>query len=167
MKNVDCFSNYERIIKALNGGAFLTVKDRVDKVNTMTIAWATLGIVWRVPVFMVMVRPSRYTFELIENADDFTITFPFSDMKEQLEFCGTHSGRALDKYKECNLNIVPAQKVKSPIIEVASGRHYECKIVQATPLDKAKLDQSINVANYGDNSYHTYYFGEVVACYDT
>ena len=76
MKTVGFFDNYDKIIKALTNGAFLTVKDRAGNINTMSIAWATLGIAWKVPVLMVMVRPSRYTFGLIENADDFTVTFP-------------------------------------------------------------------------------------------
>lgn len=166
MNIVDPFDNYGQIINSLNKGVFLTVRDRAGEVNTMTIAWATLGVIWQVPVLMVMVRPNRYTFALIENADDFTVTFPFVDMKKQIEFCGTRSGRDVDKFNGCGLKKMSAQKVASPIIEVTRGRHYECEIIQATSLDKARLDLVCDEKNYRDNSYHTYYFGKVVSCYE-
>jgi flavin reductase (DIM6/NTAB) family NADH-FMN oxidoreductase RutF len=166
MKSVDFFKDYDKVIQSLTNGAFLTVKDRNNNLNTMPIAWATLGIAWKVPVLMVMVRPSRYTFGLIKNADDFTVTFPFCDMKEQIGFCGTHSGRDGDKLEKCGLNAIPAQKVNSPIIEVESGRYYECKIVQATSLDKERLEPDFHDTVYKDRSYHTYYFGEIIACYE-
>lgn len=115
---------------------------------------------------MVAVRPSRYTFKLIENADDFTVTLPFSDMSEPLMFCGTHSGKDIDKLKGANIVTLPAQKVSSPIIEAKSARYYECKIVQASAMDKNRLEPKCIQEFYKDNSYHTYYFGEVVACYE-
>ncbi|HHV08130.1 MAG TPA: flavin reductase family protein, partial [Firmicutes bacterium] len=37
------------------GGAFLTVAQN-DKVNTMTVGWATLGRMWNKPICVVPVR---------------------------------------------------------------------------------------------------------------
>lgn len=49
MKEINCFSEYDKVIAALDGtGAFLTVKNRAAEVNTMTIGcgvpWGLCGI---------------------------------------------------------------------------------------------------------------------------
>jgi hypothetical protein len=54
MRDVNFVSVYDKVIKQIQG-SFLTVGG--DRINTMTIGWATLGIAWRQPM-MVMVRNS-------------------------------------------------------------------------------------------------------------
>ena len=39
-----------------NGGVFLSVDGK--RPNTMTIGWASIGYMWKKPVFTVLVRPS-------------------------------------------------------------------------------------------------------------
>ena len=146
-------------------GAFLTVKAE-DRVNTMTIGWATLGYIWQKDVFMVAVRDSRYTFTLLEKTDNFTITIPVGeDHDKALTFCGTKSGRDCDKFKQCNLQQKQALHVASPIVDIA-GIHYECRIIYKSAMDRAFLDKSLEKL-YPKNDYHTLYFGEILACYET
>ncbi|MEI8054912.1 MAG: flavin reductase family protein [bacterium] len=166
MQAISNFQKVGDILENISKGVFLTVKSRHGELNTMTIGWLMSGIIWRAPTLMVVVRSSRHTFKLIESADDFTITIPFSDMSEQLLFCGTHSGRDTDKLKECGLVALPAQKVASPVIAAKTARYYECKIVQATAMDKNRLAPKYDQEIYQDKMYHTYYFGEIVACYE-
>jgi flavin reductase (DIM6/NTAB) family NADH-FMN oxidoreductase RutF len=79
MKDVHYMAAAEDSIRKMNEGAFLTV--RSDKgLNTMTIGWATLGVVWSKRIMMVAVRPSRHTFGIIEAAKDFTVTVPAGGM---------------------------------------------------------------------------------------
>lgn len=167
MNNVGYFSRYENIIDTLSTqGAFLTVKDRSARLNTMTIGWALLGIMWRKPIFMIAVRSNRHTFKLLEDADDFTVTIPFADVKEQLIFCGTNSGAVIDKFQKGGLVTIPAVQVNTPIIEFKNSCCYECKIVQISAMDKTRLSAKYDQEIYQDRSYHTYYFGEIVACYE-
>lgn len=146
-------------------GAFLTVKNQ-DKVNTMTISWGSIGFMWNKPIFIAMVRKSRYTYELIENAASFTISIPYkSEMKSALTICGTKSGRDLDKFAEAKISFSPSTKVDSPIIENCN-MYYECKIVYKHPMDNQNPSPEINKTIYSDNDYHTLYYGEIVACYE-
>ena len=131
----------------------------------MTIGWATIGHVWRKPVLMVAVRLSRHTFSIIETAEDFTVSIPSSDMKKEIIFCGTKSGRDYNKFKECNLQTSDSQKVNTPIIKVP-GFHYECKIVYKSAMDPAFLNTDYHTALYPEKDYHTLYFGEIVDCYE-
>lgn len=153
----------EQIMTQMKKGAFLTVEAEA-RLNTMTIGWATVGIVWSRPIMMVAVRDSRFTFGIIEKAEDFTVTIPKDAMKEELAFCGTKSGRTYDKFKECGLKAGAAQKIHSPIIQVP-GIHFECKIVYKSPMNPEFLNADRKKL-YPKNDYHTLYFGEILMCYE-
>ena len=165
MKDLNYMTIAEDAISKIKKGAFLTVK-AAEALNTMTIGWATLGFIWQKPIMMVAVRPTRHTFSIIEKAQDFTVTIPSADMSKAIAFCGTKSGRDVDKFKMCNLEIANSRNVISPIIKV-SGIHYECKIVYKSAMNEAHLDKSYDNALYPQKDYHTLYFGEIVACYET
>ncbi len=107
------------VLKNMGGkGGFLTVKDKNGRVNTMTIGWCNIGYEWARPIFTVLVRQSRYTHELLENVEDFTVSIPLDiNMNKALGFCGSKSGRDFDKFKECNLNLLESKSVKSPVID--------------------------------------------------
>ena len=163
MKKVDYMAMAEKVIAQIKEGAFLTVKAG-KAFNTMTIGWALIGYAWQKPILMVLVRTSRHTFGFIEKAADFTVTVPTTDMRDALMFCGTKSGRNVDKYKACNLELANARKVISPIIKTP-GIHFECKILLKTPMDPKCLDKECQ-SLYPAKDYHTLYFGEIVECYE-
>jgi flavin reductase (DIM6/NTAB) family NADH-FMN oxidoreductase RutF len=163
MRDVDFMAAYEGLMKQIKEGAFLTVKAG-EALNTMTIGWATLGFAWKKPMMMVMVRNSRHTFSLIEKAADFTVSVPAADMKQEIAFCGTKSGRDVDKFKECKLKTAPSRQVVSPIIQVP-GIHFECRIVYKNAIDPARLTRAYDPI-YPEKDYHTLYFGEIRACYE-
>lgn len=157
------------LVDALNSleqrGAFLTVKDEEGRVNTMTIGWGNIGYEWGRPVFIVLVRESRYTHELLEKAEDFTVSIPLDDnMKYALAFCGTKSGRDHDKFEDCDLNILDSKKVKSPAIGDCQ-MIYECKIVYKHDMDLQLLDDEVKNKWYSSEDGHTIYYGEIVNCY--
>jgi flavin reductase (DIM6/NTAB) family NADH-FMN oxidoreductase RutF len=164
MKDVDYLSVAGAAVAKIKEGAFLTVKAG-DRLNTMTIGWATIGFCWRKPVFMVAVRDSRHTFALIEKAADFTVTVPSGDMRKEIMYCGTKSGRDLNKFEACALQTADGRQVTSPIIAVA-GLHLECKIVYKSAMDPVQLTAEYQ-SLYPEKDYHTLYFGEILACYET
>lgn len=159
------FNKYlEEVYDHVPQGAFLTVKNK-QEVNTMTIGWVSIGIIWGLPIMQVLVRGSRHTFQLIESTDEFSTSFVFDDsMEEELNFCGTKSGRNFNKFEECNLEKIPAQKINTPVIGNCD-LHYECKIKYKTPLNKRNLSLDIIDSSYKDDDLHTIYFGEILNCY--
>ncbi|PKN69846.1 MAG: flavin reductase [Deltaproteobacteria bacterium HGW-Deltaproteobacteria-12] len=165
MVDLNYMSIAEDAMKKIKKGAFLTVKTG-NELNTMTIGWATFGVVWQKPIMMVAVRSTRHTFGIIERAADFTVTVPAGDMGKETAFCGSKSGRDVDKFKICNLEIFNSQKVASPIIKIR-GHHYECKIVYKSAMHPAHLDKNYDSFLYPQKDYHTLYFGEILACYET
>ncbi len=165
MKNVDYMNAAEDSIDKIKNGAFLTVKSG-NALNTMTIGWATFGVVWSKPIMMVAVRSSRHTFGIIDTAKDFTVSVPAVDMSKEIAFCGSKSGRNVDKFKMCNLEVADSRKVSSPIIKIR-GRHYECKIIYKSAMDPAHFAKNYDSSLYPKKDYHTLYFGEILACYET
>ena len=165
MKERNYLGQADKLMERIKRGAFLTVKVD-DIVNTMTIGWATIGYIWQRPVFMVAVRDSRYTFTLLEKTDNFTVTIPAGDEQNQaVAYCGTKSGRDFDKFTECHLLQKQARCTESPIIDIP-GIHYECKIVYRSAMDNAFLDSGLEKL-YPKKDYHTLYFGEILASYET
>ncbi len=165
MRKRENFEQTAKLMERIKKGAFLTVKaDGI--VNTMTIGWATIGYIWQKPIFMVAVRDSRHTFTLLEKTDNFTVTVPAGDEYDKaVVFCGTKSGRDFDKFKQCDLLQKQAKCVESPIVDIP-GIHYECKIVYKSAMDNAFLDNNLEKL-YPNKDYHTLYFGEILACYET
>ena len=164
MKDVDYLSVSEEALSKIKEGAFLTVKAG-DRLNTMTIGWATVGYCWRKPIFMVAVRDSRHTFTIIEDAADFTVTIPSGDKRKEIMYCGTKSGRDHDKFKECGLSTAKGRRTVSPIIDVP-GLHFECRIAYKSAMDPAQLITDYQFL-YPEKDFHTLYFGEILACYET
>ena len=85
--------------------ALLTAGNQ-ENCNTMTIGWAQLGTVWGVPICTVYVRPERYTYDFMEAQDYFTVSvLPAEHKKTTMAYCGTKSGRDVDKFKDCELTV--------------------------------------------------------------
>lgn len=159
------FNEYSpEALEQLRRGAFLTVKDG-DEVNTMTIGWGSISVIWNKPIFMVAVRYSRHTYNLIENAKEFTVSIPLNnDLKKELAYCGTKSGRDVNKFVECNLSLEEGQKISTPVIGQCE-LHYECKVVYQQAMEPATLDEKIKDGFYSNNDYHVFYFGEILDSY--
>jgi len=156
------FKFIKETIKRLDHPGLLLVSGTLKRANVMTIGWGLPGILWGKPFFMVAVRPSRYTFQFIEETGDFTVNVPRRGMGETVNYCGTVSGRDHDKFKEKRLTLLPSRQVSSPIIGECVI-HYECRVAYKTKVIKEDLPSSILSACYPSGNYHTLYFGEIVA----
>jgi flavin reductase (DIM6/NTAB) family NADH-FMN oxidoreductase RutF len=131
--------------------------------NALAIGWGSLGIIWRRPIFIVLVRPSRYTYKLIEETGEFTVNVVPPQLKEVVEYCGTVSGRDHNKFKEKQLTAIPSSKVKTPIVK--EGKiHFECRVVNKNDLIPSGLPKAIITQFYSQGDFHRIYFGEILAC---
>ena len=173
-KHIKVWDYAGRINEELEKGILLTTKSG-DKVNSMTIGWGFLGIQWAKPVFVVLVRESRYTKALVDKNPEFTINVPYGEYdKRILGFCGTKSGRDVDKIKEMNLTIEDPE-----VISVPGFRELpltlECKVLYTQAQNLSALPEAILSRYYpqdvdgshpGSNrDYHIAFYGEIVASY--
>ena len=155
----------EAVEQLSKGGAFLTTGYE-DEINTMTISWATMGRIWNKPLLTVAVRYSRHTYKLIDNSNQFTVSFPASGtLSRELALCGTKSGRDMDKFSECGFKPLEAATVVAPLIDKCRI-HLECKVVYKQAMEPGMIDKSIKKTFYdGNDDYHVLYYGEITACH--
>ncbi|OPJ55951.1 flavin reductase family protein [Alkalithermobacter paradoxus] len=156
----------KEMLEQLQRGAFITVKDKDGNTNTMTIAWGSIGYMWNKPIFTAMVRYSRYTYDIIERSNEFTVSFPINnDLKNELSICGRKSGRDIDKFKDCNLNPLESKNVDAPIIKECD-LYMECKVVYKQEMNEdGFLDNNVKDKCYPDGDYHVLYYGEILSVY--
>jgi len=143
-------------------GLLLASASKSGKANAMAIGWGVLGLIWGKPMFLVLVRPSRHTFALIEESGEFTVNVPAPGMQEIVSYFGTVSGRDHDKFREKHLTPSKAKVLSVPIIEECLI-HYECRVVHKNDIIPAELRGEINGTFYGSRDYHRVFFGEVLA----
>jgi flavin reductase (DIM6/NTAB) family NADH-FMN oxidoreductase RutF len=150
-------------LAALNKpGALLVAQGKDGYLNAMTIGWGTIGTIWGKPIFTVMVRPSRFTYRLMEEGSDFTVCVPSDEMRPVADFCGSKSGRSHDKFAELKLEKLPSLHILVPGI-VGSSVVYECRSVQATDIQPDRLAADIRQTCYPKGDFHRVYYGEILA----
>ncbi|WP_430884403.1 flavin reductase family protein [Fusibacter sp. JL216-2] len=165
-KELDFDEVQNQVIEQLKKGIFLTTQ--VGQIpNTMTIAWANSGQMWGKNSFVVAVRHSRYTFELMEDSEYFTVSIPRAgSLKKELGFCGTISGRDRDKFKEVGLTPSYLEDIPVPLIEECA-LHIVCKIAYKQAMEPSLIQADYVKQKYKTNDYHTMYHGEVIGVYES
>lgn len=134
--------------------------------NVMTVSWGSLGEIWNKPLAMVVVRPSRYTYEFMEQSHSFTLcAFP-GEYKDKLTLCGTRSGRTMDKVKACGFTPAPSTLVPAPGFDEAE-LILECLKMYYDDIEPMHFLADHIEGNYGGRDYHRMYFGEIVAIHGT
>ena len=143
----------------LNRGAFL-VAGR-EKPNVMTVSWGMVGVMWRKKIVVVPVRESRYTKEFLDKEGEFTLSVPYEKMSKEIAFCGSKSGRDVDKFQELGLEKVKSEKVSTCMVGGCDA-YFECKVLAKIPLTADMLPDEVKEIAYKDSDYHTLYIGEVL-----
>lgn len=135
-----------------------------DPPNPMTIGWGTLGVIWNMPIFTVLVRPTRFTYTLLEKSNTFSVCLFPDTFKKELALCGSKSGRDTDKISLCGFTLEKGIRIDSPYIS-ESEAHYECRIVHKHSMDARTLDAAIDTRFYPKKDYHTVYYGEILGVF--
>ena len=132
--------------------------------NPMTIGWATIGRIWERPVLTVLVRPSRYSFVLLETLPEFTVNVPAADHGKSLAICGSKSGRDMDKIAECGFSLGSSASITVPYISECPV-HYECRVILKSDVVNADLEPDIIPEFYASGDFHRVYYGEILGVY--
>lgn len=154
------FECTQEIIDCLTNGAFLTTSEN-GKINTMTISWGNIGLIWGKRIFTAMVRDTRFTKTILDNTMEFTISIPTDNsLKTALGICGSKSGKDMDKIEECHLELISSETVTVPTVK-CNGIAIECKVVYKQRMDISTLGSEIKEKWYEDENMHTMYYGEI------
>lgn len=173
-KKIDLFEYTGEILKGVRSGVLVTSKAG-DKVNSMTISWGMMGIEWGKPVFITVIREGRFTRELLEKNGEFTVNIPLDDsQKKILGFCGSKSGRDMDKIQELGLTLEEPEEISVPGIKELPLT-LECRVIYKQKQDIAAMNketvekfypQNVDSSFTGSNrDVHIAYYGEIVNAY--
>lgn len=173
-REIGAFDYANEITGALHDGILLTTKNG-DKVNSMTIAWGTLGVIWGKPTFIAFVREGRFTREQLDASMEFTVNVPCGAFdKKILGYCGSRTGRTIDKAADLGLTLVESDLVQAPGIKELPLT-LECKVLYRQLQDKEAIPADIRASMYPDDvdssnpmanrDYHVAYYGEIVKAY--
>ena len=156
---------FQQVNKVLGSTGLLLAAGAPDKpTNAMTIGWGALGITWSKPTWTVLVRPSRFTYQLIEESGEFTVNVPGADLVDAVAYCGSYSGRNEDKLAKLGLAVVAGREVGCGVVE-ACPIIYECKVIGKTDLVPELLSERVKSTAYPQGDYHRLYFGQVLTAY--
>ncbi len=142
-------------------GALLVTRRGQERTNVMTIGWGLIGVVWGLPIFTVLVRPSRFSYRIIDESGEFTVNIPYPSMSGLVEYCGAVSGRDHDKIKEKSLTLLPSETVFPPLI-AECAIHYECKTVHKNDVAPAVFPDEIINEFYPEDDFHRVFFGRIL-----
>lgn len=156
----------EMLARLDDSGLLLAATKRSGESNVMTIGWGTVGIIWGKPIFTVLVRPSRFTYQFIEDAAEFTVNVPSPDLRPFVDFCGTRSGREVDKFAAFNIATSPGQRVRSVTIDLCPWV-YECRVVQKNDVRPETFMPEIISSYYPRGDFHRVYYGEILGVFTT
>jgi nitroreductase/flavin reductase (DIM6/NTAB) family NADH-FMN oxidoreductase RutF len=132
-----------------------------DKMNSMTIGWGGLGVLWgrQRPVVTVYVEERRYTRTLMEENEYFTVEAFGPEQQKVLEYLGHVSGRDEDKIKGSGLT-VKFTDLGTPMFD--EGRLVlECKKLYDAPFNPEGFGE-LAKEEYSKRPLHTVYIGEIV-----
>ena len=137
--------------------------------NSMTIQWGSLGVAFRKPIFTVYVKPDRYTYEVMEKSDIFTVNFIERKLMKKFAIYGTKSGKDTNKEEEAGTHIKFMDKGGITFDEAVEV--YVCKKMAKSIIDEKSMDPYIkelyrnNVKVYRTEVPHVLYIGEIIAHY--
>lgn len=162
-------TNFNKIShKAINDNVFkligkdwmLITAGNKNNINTMTASWGGFGILWNKPVCFIFVRPTRYTYKFIENEANFSLSFFDKEYKPTLQYCGSNSGRDVNKIQETGLTPIFSDN-NTPYFNEAR-LVVEChKLCFNDILPENFLDSSVE-KNYPQNNYHRMYIAKII-----
>lgn len=115
-----------------------------EEANLITLAYVG-KVCAKPPTIAISLRPMRHSYGLIEKHGEFVINYPTKDQLKEMDYCGTRSGRDVNKWKELNLTKELGEVVKVPMVKEFPW-NMECKVIKRVELGS-----------------HVCYFGEVVA----
>lgn len=82
------------------------------------------------PLVACAIGKDAYSRKIIEECGEFVVNVPTKGQDKQVNYCGYHSGRDVDKFLETGLTPEPSKKIDAPIIQECPAQ-MECILKQA------------------------------------
>ncbi len=128
--------------------------------NTMTASWGALGVLWDKSVAICFVRPTRHTFEFLNRFETFTLSFFPDELRRVLTYCGSHSGRHVNKVAKCG--ITPVKGSIDDVYFAEARLVIECRKLYYADINPTAFLAQTLADIYPEHDYHRMFIGEIV-----
>lgn len=114
---------------------------------------------WGKNVAFTVIRPQRFTHELIDGSSTFSLSFFDGSFRDKLGYFGSVSGRDEDKIAKSGLTVLRAKD--APYFAEAKSVVLCRKLYAQAYLSACFVDSEPDRTWYPDKDYHTQYIGEI------
>jgi len=107
----------------------VTSIDTNGKPNIITVGWS-MFCSGNPTMVAIAIGKARYSHDSILKSGCFGYAFPDGKLKNAMLYCGSESGRNVDKFRETGLTAVPGKTIRAPLIQECPV-NFECEVVHA------------------------------------
>lgn len=159
-RKIDPESIPGNFIKMVSKDWMLITAGNSSKFNMMTASWGGIGVLYNKPVAICFINPARYTYQIIEDSDTYTLTFYTEAYRDALKYCGSRSGRDEDKVKGSGLT--PLQTQDGSMAFREAWMIIECRKLVSQSISLDAIDNSAEKARRASQPMHKMYIGEIL-----
>lgn len=159
-RQIDPESIPGNFIKMVSKDWMLITAGNKEKFNMMTASWGGIGVLYNKPVAICFINPARYTYQVIENSDTYTLTFYTEAYRDALKYCGSKSGRDEDKVKGSGLT--PVETANGAMAFGQAWMIIECKKLVSQSISLDAIDNKEEQSKRAAQPMHKMYIGEIL-----
>jgi flavin reductase (DIM6/NTAB) family NADH-FMN oxidoreductase RutF len=111
----------------------ITSVDAAGRPNILTLGEVFNISISRPVILGIAIRKERYSHQLISETQEYVVNLPTREIAEKVWYCGSVSGRTVDKFAESGLTPLPAQRVRPPLIAECPV-NLECKLLEVQEI---------------------------------
>ncbi len=126
--------------------ALVSSVDEAGKPNLIAVGWAMCAGM-EPPVIAIGLGSQSHSCANVTATGQFVFAVPGADLAADVLYCGSHSGREVDKFAATGFTATPASQVRPPLLAECLS-NLECRVIATQDV--------------GD---HRTFFGEVVAAW--
>lgn len=143
---------------------FVVTAGKKDNYNSMVGSGGGWGMLFLKPTTWCIFPGNRYTLEIMQKEQTYTISYFPNEYREQMLFLGKKSGRDSEKMKEVELTSIQTPSGDMSFEE--ARLIFECKLTQLTTpqtddFPSQEVRDTVNEAYEEAKAYRKYAFGEI------
>lgn len=148
------------IIKLLRDDWMLITAGNDRQFNMMTAGWGGLGMMFGKPVAFCFIAPTRFTYQLMEKNDTYTLSFYTEAYRDALKICGSKSGKSTDKVKETGLTPITTPSGSKAFSE--AWMIIECRKTVAQSITPEAITNAALKEEWSTKQLYKMFVGEIV-----
>ncbi len=103
----------------------------MERANLITVGWTGV-LSTRPPRVYISVRPERHSYGIIKESGEFALNLTPSRLCRAVDWCGTMTGRKVDKIAKTGLTLIESEAIAAPSV-AECPMTLECRVFDVIP----------------------------------